>query len=89
MRIRYRRRDDGEREYDVLTQDQPRARWQEAGRVTGFGEPPAWAALSTGAPAWTDYRTTRQAAAEDMLAGRTFQSGQIEVPAEIFAPDHA
>ncbi len=51
MRIRYRRRDHGEREYDVLTQGKPRGRWQEAGRVSGLGEPPSWIALGTSAEA--------------------------------------
>jgi len=41
MRITHRRSDDGGREYDVLTQDEPRGRRHEAGRVSGLGQPPS------------------------------------------------
>lgn len=57
--------------YDVQIQDQPRGRWRHVGRVARFGAGD-WAALGEGAPAWTAYHPTRQAAVADMLAGRTF-----------------
>jgi hypothetical protein len=77
-RFRFRQRADGtprDRQYDVARQDAPRQRWQDLGWVMGLsGEtgPPAWAGLANGADAWTEWRTTRQAAADDMAAGRTF-----------------
>jgi hypothetical protein len=81
-RIRFRRREDyqpEDRNYDVRTQDKPRGRWQEAGRVVGLGAPPVqWAALGTEADAWTNWMPTRQAAAEEMLDGHTFRTRQDE-----------
>jgi hypothetical protein len=73
MRIRYRLRPAtaaGVPDYDVLTQERPRARWHQAGMVSRYGR--SWAALGTDASAWTRYRATRSQAVADMLAGRTF-----------------
>ncbi len=81
MRIRFRRHEDGKREYDVLVQDQPRGRWQEAGRVSGLGEPPGWIALGKNADAWTEWKSTRGAAVADMVAGRTFRTAREEAAA--------
>ena len=81
MRIRFRRREDGEREYDVFVQDQPQARWQEASRVSGLGEPPGWIALGKDADAWTEWERTRRAAVGDMVAGRTFRTAREEAAA--------
>ena len=81
MPIRFRRREDGKREYDVFVQDQPRGRWQEAGRVSGLGEPPGWIALGKDADAWTEWKGTRRAAVGDMAAGRTFRTAQQEAAA--------
>jgi hypothetical protein len=78
MRVRYQHRtgqDMTVRDYNVLTQDRPRGRWTAAGWVSGFGSGPGgWAALGTGASAWTAYRTSRGEAVRDMLAGRTYLS---------------
>ncbi len=75
MKVRYSRQPAGTdkslRDYDVRTQDKPRARWVHRGVVSSFG--PDWAALGTDACAWTAYRATRAAAVADMLAGRTYQ----------------
>lgn len=74
MKIRYRLRPATApevRDYDVLTQERPRARWQQAGMVSRFGDG-SWAALGTDASAWTRYRARRGQAVADMLAGRTF-----------------
>lgn len=74
MKVRYSRRPAGQdrslRDYDVRTQDKPRARWVHRGLVSSYG--PEWAALGDGACAWTCYRATRAEAVADMLAGRTF-----------------
>jgi hypothetical protein len=76
MRVRYSRRpgqDADGRDYEVRTQERPRARWVRRGLVSGFGARNSqWAALGDDAPAWTRYRATRAAAVADMLAGRTF-----------------
>jgi hypothetical protein len=81
MRIRFRRREDGKREYDVFVQDQPRGRWQEAGRVSGLGEPPEWIALGKDADAWTEWKSTRRAAVADMVTGRTFRTAREDAAA--------
>jgi len=80
MRITHRRRDDGAREYDVLTQDEPRGRRHEGGRVSGLGQPPSWIALGTAAEAWTAWHAIRRAAKADMLAGHTFLAGARQDP---------
>lgn len=82
MRVRYSRQagqDASVRDYDVRTQEKPRARWVHQGVVSAFGERNSdWAALGTSATAWTSYRATRTAAVADMLAGRTFQDAARE-----------
>lgn len=88
VRFRYRQREDskpGDRHYDVFKQERPRARWEPLGWVMGLsheGGPTSWAGLRDGADAWTEWKTTRQAAAGDMAAGRTFWTRQQEEAAE-------
>lgn len=88
MRFRYRQREaskPGDRQYDVRAQEAPRGRWQDLGWVMGLsheGGPASWAGLRNGADAWTEWHDTRQAAADDMAAGRTFRTRQLEEAAE-------
>jgi hypothetical protein len=83
-RFRYRQREDsrpGDRKYDVERQERPRGRWQQLGWVMGLsheGGPASWAGLRDGADAWTEWHTTRQAAAQDMADGRTFKTADQE-----------
>ena len=90
-RFRFRQRADStprDRQYDVTKQDAPRGRWQDLGWVMGLSAetgPPSWAGLANGADAWTEWKTTRQAAADDMAAGRTFQTALEERAAEAAA----
>jgi hypothetical protein len=88
MRFRYRQRPDSQprdRKYDVEMQDKPRGRWEGLGWVMGLsGEtgPASWAGLRDGADAWTEWKTTRGAAAQDMADGRTFKTPMQERAAE-------
>jgi hypothetical protein len=88
MRFRYHQRPDSQprdRKYDVEKQDKPRGRWERLGWVMGLsGEtgPVSWAGLRDGAGAWTEWKTTRGAAAQDMADGRTFLTPVQERAAE-------
>jgi hypothetical protein len=83
-RFRYRQRKDsrpGDHHYDVSVQERPRARWQPLGWVMGLsadGGPTGWAGLRDAAEAWTEWKTTRHAAAQDMADGRTFKTHMQE-----------
>lgn len=84
MRFRYSQRPDskpGDRHYDVRAQEKPRGRWQPLGWVMGLSSPgsaTSWAGLREGADAWTEWKKTRGAAAQDMADGRTFRTPMQE-----------
>ena len=89
-RIKFSQQKPETRDYDVLRQEQRGARWENVGQVLGFGDGPAgWAALGKDADAWTSYFDTRQAATDEMLAGHTFKTRQLERDrAELEAREH-
>jgi hypothetical protein len=89
-RIRFSQQKPGTRDYDVLRQERRGGQWEKVGQVLGFGDAPGgWAALGKDADAWTTYFGTRSAATQEMLAGHTFKTRQLEADrAELAAREH-